>query len=276
MDLSRSCAVPLRSSSEVSLWHNERMFRPESRSLCAAGLLLALSIASAQTDRHPFSADDWAALRSASVVAVSPDGATILSKTSWGSEKGTGNREWRLIATDGTNPRKLDLPEHFAPAGFTKDGSSLYGSYEVNNLPQFATFQLAGIKKASAPALLVALPNGIHSALLSPDGSRFAILANPSPPDDFGDVHKVVEPELASLYVVSADGTGGRWWCPDLKNIADSPGAGNPVGGGVMAWAPGGAAVALVSATPKIGYHYVRSFLDVCTAEGSRRVAEIP
>jgi dipeptidyl aminopeptidase/acylaminoacyl peptidase len=34
--------------------------------------------------------------------------------------------------------------------------------------------------------------------------------------------------------------------------------------------------LAVVSATPKIGFHYVHSFLDVCTANGSRRVAEIP
>jgi dipeptidyl aminopeptidase/acylaminoacyl peptidase len=235
----------------------------------------AQTMVSAQTGKHAFTADDWAALHSASAVAVSPNGATILWKASWGGEKGPSNEEWRLIATDGTNSRKLDLPEHFTPYGFTKDGASLYGCYDVNKLPQFAVFPLAGIKKSTAPSLLVALPKGIHSALLSPDGSRYAILAGPTPPDDLSDVHTVVEPELTSLYVVGADGTGGRWWCPDLKNIADNPGAGNAVGAGAMAWAPGGAALAVVSATPKIGYHYVRSFLDVCTVEGSRRVAEI-
>jgi len=235
----------------------------------AAGCLLA------QTGKHPFTADDWATLHSAGAVAVAPDGATILWEATWGGDKGPENEEWRLIGTDGRNPRKLDLPEHFTPRGFTKDGASLYGSYEVNKLRQLAVFPLADIRKSTTPSLLVALPAGIHSALLSPDGSRFAILASPTPPDDLADVHTVVEPSLTSLYVVGADGTGGKWWCPDLKNIADTPGAGNPGGAAAMAWAADGAGLALVSATPKIGYHYVRTFLDVCTAAGSRRVAEI-
>jgi dipeptidyl aminopeptidase/acylaminoacyl peptidase len=241
----------------------------------AAGCLFAVSIASAQTGKHAFTADDWAALHSATAVAVAPSGATILLKASWGGEKGPSNEEWRLIGTDGTNPRKLELPEHFTPYGFTKDGASLYGSYEVNKLPQFAIFPLAEIKKTTTPTLLLALPAGIHSAYLSPGGSRFAILASPKPPDDLTDVHTVVEPEMTSLYVVGADGTGGRWWCPDLKNIADTTGSGNVSGGGAIAWAPGGASLAVLSAAPKIGYHYVRSFLDVCAADGSRRVAEI-
>jgi dipeptidyl aminopeptidase/acylaminoacyl peptidase len=238
--------------------------------------LLALSLISAQTGKHPFSADDWAALHSASAVAVAPDGATILLKVSWGGDKGPTNEEWRLVQVDGTNPRKLDLPEHFTPYGFAKDGASLYGSYEVNNHPQFAVFGLNGIKKSSTPSLLVALPSGIHSALLSPDGARYALLATPTPPDDLAEVHTVIEPELTSLYVVSADGTEGRWWCPELKNISDNAGAGNVSGAGALAWSADGKVLAVLSAPPKIGYHYVRSFLDVCTADGSRRVAEIP
>ncbi len=225
-----------------------------------------MSMAWGQTGKHPFTVDDWAALHSASSVALAPDGATILLKVSWGGEKGPTNQEWRLIGADGTNSRKLDLPEHFTPYGFTKDGASLYGSYQVNNLPQLAAFPLAAIKKSSAPSLLVALPAGIHSAHISPDGSRFAILASPTPPDDLSDVHSVVEPQLTSVYVVGSDGTGGRWWCPELKNISD----------GMIAWEPGGAGLAVLSTTPKIGYHDVRAFLDVCTAESSRRVAQMP
>src|ERR1700685_4669158 len=133
----------------------------------AGGCALAVSIAlgqtsSAQTGKHPFTAGEWAALHSASAVAVAPDGVTILWKATWGSEKGPNIDEWRLIATDGTNPRKLDLPEHFMPYGFTKDGASLYGSYEVNKLSQFAVFSVTAIKKASTPSLLVALPAGIR------------------------------------------------------------------------------------------------------------------
>ena len=239
--------------------------------LCAAsGWLLAMFTASgqtpsAQTGKHPFTAVDWAALHSASAAAVAPDGATILWKATWGGPKGPSIDEWRLIAADGTNQRKLDLPEHFTPYGFTKDGAALYGSYEVNKLPQFAVFPLAGIRKTTTPSLLVALPAGIRLAVLSPDGSRFALLASPKPPDELADVHTIVEPELTSLYVVGADGAGGRWWCPDLQNIA-----------GAIAWAPGGASLAVASATPNIGYHSIHSFIDVCTAEGARRIAEIP
>jgi dipeptidyl aminopeptidase/acylaminoacyl peptidase len=32
----------------------------------------------------------------------------------------------------------------------------------------------------------------------------------------------------------------------------------------------------VLSQTPKLGYHYVHSFVDVCTASGTRRLAEIP
>jgi dipeptidyl aminopeptidase/acylaminoacyl peptidase len=236
----------------------------------AAGCLLAISIAfgqtpSTQTGKHPFTASGWASLHSASAVAVAPDGAAILWKATSAGEKGPDVDEWRLIAQDGTNPRQLDLPEHFTPYGFTKDGASLYGSYEVNKLPQFAVFPLAAIKKTTTPSLLVALPAGIRLAVLSPDGSRFALLASPKPPDELAEVHTVVEPDRTSLYVVGADGAGGRWWCPGLQDIA-----------GAIAWAPGGASLAVVSATPNIGYHYVHSFIDVCSADGARRVADIP
>lgn len=231
--------------------------------------------ASAQTDKHPFTADVWAALRSVSAVAVAPDGATILCKATWGGDKGPDNKEWRLIDASGTNPHKLDLPEHFTPYGFTKDRKSLYGSWEVNKLEQLAVFPLADIKKSTTPSLLIPLPSGIHSALLSPDGSRFAVLASPNPPDELADVHTVVEPELTSLYVVDVDGTRGKWWCPDLKKIADNDAAGNFGGSHAIAWSPDGSGLAVLSANPKIGYHDVHSFLDVCTAAGGRRVTEI-
>jgi hypothetical protein len=136
-------------------------------------LLGALAAASGAANKHAFTADDWAAIHSAWAVGVAPDGATILYVVAWGGEKGPSHEEWRLIAKDGTNQRKLDLPEHFSPAGFTRDGGSLYGVYEVNKLPQLAVFALAGIQKTSTPTLVVTLPAGIRSARLSPDGSRF-------------------------------------------------------------------------------------------------------
>ena len=73
----------------------------------AASYLLAVWMAWAQTGKHAFTVDDWAALHSASSVAVAPDGATILWKASWGGEKGPTHQEWRLIGADGTNPRNV-------------------------------------------------------------------------------------------------------------------------------------------------------------------------
>ena len=238
--------------------------------------LSALVSASGQNAKHAFSSDDWAALHSASPAAISPDGSTILCHVVWGGEKGQNQEEWRLIARDGSNPRKLELPEHFTPAGFTRDGASLYGTYEVNKLPQLAIFELTGIKKSSTPSLLVTLPAGIHSALLSPDGARFALLADSRTPDDLADVHTVVQPELTSLYVVNVDGTAGKWWCPEVKNISDTPETGNADGTAAIAWSRDSGSVAVLSQTPKIGHHDVHSFLDICTAAGARRVAEVP
>jgi hypothetical protein len=147
----------------------------------SAALLCAVIAASGQTAKHPFNADDWAAVHAISPVAISPDGLTILCHVVWGGEKGPNQEEWRLIATDGSNPRKLDLPEHFTPAGFTREGEALYGTYEINKLPQLAVFGLAAIKKTSTPTLIVALPTGIHSALLSPERLALRFASGPAP-----------------------------------------------------------------------------------------------
>jgi dipeptidyl aminopeptidase/acylaminoacyl peptidase len=241
-----------------------------------AALLYAVIAASGQAAKHPFNVDDWAALHQVSPAAISPDGATILCHVVWGGEKGPSQEEWRLISKDGSNPRKLDLPDHFSPAGFTREGEGLYGTYEINKLPQLAVFVLSGLKKTATPTLVVALPAGIHSALISPDGSRYALLADPRPPDDLADVHTVIEAQPTSLYIVGTDGTGGKWWCPNLKNISDTPGAQNFAGTAAIAWSADGRSVAVLSATPKIGYHDVHSSIDVCTADANQRVAEIP
>lgn len=208
---------------------------------------------------------DWSSLKSAAAAAVAPDG-TILCRITSGVEKGESKVDWRLVRPDGSNPRTLDLPEHFTPLGFTGDGAWLYGSYQVNKLAQLAVFPITALNKNATPPVLILLPSGVHSAVLSPDGAHFAILASPDPPDDLAEVRTVVEAEPTSLYVVQTDGTGGKWWCPGLKDI---------VADGV-AWSPGSASLAVVSATPKIGFHEFHSFLDVCTAGGSRRVAEVP
>src|SRR5262249_41319701 len=230
------------------------------------------AFAAQQQSTHPFQVDDWAALRAASPVAVSPDGQSVLYRVRFGGAKGPDNDEWRMIAIDGTHSKKLELPEHFTPFGFTRDGASLYGAYAINKLKQFAIFPLADLKASSTPSLAVLLPRGIQWAIASPDGSRFAILADPRPPDPLTDVHTVVEPDQTALHVVNANGTDGRWWCPELKNIA----SGDISTGPSVAWSPDGASLAVLSLTPKIGFHYVKSTIDVCTAVAARRVTEQP
>ena len=234
----------------------------------AVTVLFAVSIsASSQTAKHAFTFDDASTLRSASAVAVSPDGKSILYRVRFGGNKGPDNTEWQLIATAGGEPRHLNLPEKFRPSGFTRDGAALYGLYEMNRTAQLATLPLAPpntpAAAAATPVPLTALPRGIHSALISPDGSHYAILADPRLPDPLAEVHTVVEDAPNSLYVVGSDGSGGAWWCPALRDMAE------------VAWSHDGAAIAVRSETPKIGFHYVRSFIDVCSSTSMRHVATI-
>jgi dipeptidyl aminopeptidase/acylaminoacyl peptidase len=212
------------------------------------------------SEKHPFGTEDMAALRSARPVAVASDGETILYGVTFGGPKGPTNHEWHLMAADGSNSRKLTLPDHFTPSGFMKDGGSLYGQLEVEHRSQLAIVPLATGK----PTVIIALQSGISSAVISPDGSRFALLADPRSPDPLAETRKVVESDETSLYVVNGDGANGSWWCPGLKNIT------------AVAWAADGSRIAAMSQTPKLGYHYVHSFMDVCTASAARRVAEIP
>jgi len=230
-------------------------------------LLVVSTTASSQSSRHPFTVDDAATLRSAAAVAVSPDGKSVLYRVRFGATKGPDNTEWQLIGSAGGESRHLAVPEKFRPAGFTRDGSALYGVYEVNKMGQLATLALAPPNTAAAaaatPAPLTALPRGIHSATISPDGAHYAILADPRLPDALADVHTVIEAESTSLYIVGTDGSGGAWWCPTLRDVAE------------IAWSHDGASLAVLSQTPKIGFHYVRSFIDVCSASGARHVATI-
>jgi dipeptidyl aminopeptidase/acylaminoacyl peptidase len=234
----------------------------------ASVLVLVVSIsAAAQTVRHPFTVDDASTLRSAGAVAVAPDGKSVLYRVRFGGAKGPDNTEWRLIAAAGGESRRLTVPEKFQPAGFTRDGVSLYGIYELNRMPQLATLPLPPPNTPAAaavtPAPLTALPRGVHFAAISPDGSHYALLGDPRLPDPLSDVHTVIEAEPTSLYVIAADGSGGAWWCPALRDVAQ------------VAWSHSGNSIAVLSRTPKIGFHYVRSFIDVCSATGSRHVATI-
>ena len=231
-------------------------------------LLLAVSIAAAaQSARHPFTVDDAATLHSAAAAAVSPDGKNVLYRVRFGGPRGPDNTEWHLIAAAGGESRHLTVPEKFQPAGFTRDGAALYGMYEVNKMPQLATLLLAPpntpAAAAATPVPLTALPRGLHYASISPDGSHYALLADPRLPDPLSDVHTVIEAQPTSLYMIAADGSGGAWWCPALRDVAQ------------VAWSHDGNSIAALSQTPKIGSHDVRSFIDVCNASTSHHVATI-
>jgi dipeptidyl aminopeptidase/acylaminoacyl peptidase len=238
--------------------------------LCLATLPWVPAAPRAQSAiRHPFRIDDWAALRPATPVAVSADGASALYHIDAGSASGPTQKEWRLIAPDGTRARTLALPEHFTPFGFTRQGA-LYGGYTVDKRQQLA---LVPVTDAASLTLsqIILLPSGIAGAVLSPDGARFAILASPKPPDDRDGVHTVVEADRTSLYVVNVDGTGGSWWCPALTDIAAGP-----LSGGALAWSADSSSIAVLSQTPKIGFHDTRSMIDVCSVSGARHVTDIP
>jgi dienelactone hydrolase len=240
--------------------------------LSAAVFFETGALAQQQTVKHPFSAKDWAALHSAGAAAVSPDG-TILYLVTFGGDQGPTQREWWSIQPDGTHATKLDLPEGFLPMGFTRDGHSLYGTWEVNHLDQFAIFPVNDGKATSVPSTTVLLPRGIESALPSPQGAQYAIVADPRLPDPLDKVRHVMEPQQSSIYVVHADGTAGTWWCPSLKYVSASLLGG---GAGALAWSGDGNSLAVLSDLPRIGHHNVATFIDVCSASGVRHVATIP
>lgn len=219
--------------------------------------------------KHPFGIDDYSALHSARVIAVSPDGNSVLYHVMTDGIKGPTKHEIRMIDASGDNSRKLELPENFRPLGFTKDGA-LFGDYPVENATQLAIVPLA----AEKPTVIISLPNsvqtaliapsGVQSALISPDGARFALLSNPVPKDPLAGVHTVWENDENRLYVVDVHGTAGAWWCPGLKSVTD------------FAWSRDGSSLAVITQYPKLGHHDLHSFVNVCSASGARQLAEIP
>ncbi|MDE3135620.1 MAG: hypothetical protein KGL59_03525, partial [Acidobacteriota bacterium] len=230
------------------------------------GLLFVLCFAVCATTRaaekHPFGVDDWSSLRSASAVAVAPDGDTILYRVDFGGLKGPENHEWWTIRANGSGTRELKLPKGFDPFGFTADGTSLYGAFRSKETEERAQLAVVSIE-GGTPRLLTHLASGIRSARLSPDGTRFAVLADPHAPDPLEKVRIIVTNPETSVYVVNADGAQGGWWCSSLHDIDQ------------VAWSRSGTELAVESSTPKIGHHFVHSAIDVCTASGPRRVAEI-
>jgi dipeptidyl aminopeptidase/acylaminoacyl peptidase len=223
--------------------------------------------------RHPFTTMDWSQLRSASAVAVSRTG-TILYAISHGAAHGPSEREWWMIAAEGSGAIKLEMPDGFSPSGFTSDGKGLYGEWKVNKLQQLAIFPIADHIVAGSPSMVVVLPRGIASAMPSPDGKRFAVVADPRPVDPMDEIRHVQEPGVSSLYVVNTDGTDGAWWCSDLKGVSGAL----VVGGGASAaaWSADSASLAVLSQLPKLTHHDVSSAIDVCDATGSRHITDIP
>lgn len=239
------------------------------------GFAVAAVCASGQAGapgKHPFAARDWSLARSAEAAAVSPNGA-ILYVVTYGGDRGPTHKEWWTIGADGSHAMKLDLPEDFSPMGFTRDGQSLYGSWTINKLSQLAVFALHDGKAAAVPSTVVLLPRGIDSALPSPEGTQIAIVADPRAPDTLEAVRHVQEAGQSSIYVVNADGTGGAWWCPEVKYVSGGVTGG---GAGAIAWSADGKSVAALSDLPRIGHHEVTTDIDICSASGDRHIARIP
>jgi dipeptidyl aminopeptidase/acylaminoacyl peptidase len=230
---------------------------------CLGIALLVAGTAFGQAAKHLFTAHDWATLRSARAAAVSPDG-TILYHLTFGGEKGLTLNQWWTIAADGSHAAKLEVTDDFTPMGFTSDGDKLYGAWKVNKQRQLAIFPLLDHKASTVPSTVVLLPRGIASATASPDGKRFAIVADPRPADASEDVRHVVEAQQSSLYVVNSDGAMGAWWCRGLTSVEGAP-----------VWSPDGSSLALLSVSPHIGRHDVSSAIDVCSATDARHVTDI-
>lgn len=222
-------------------------------------IVLLLTTTGHAADKHPFGRDDYSALRRAPAAAISPDGKSILYQVTYDGVQGPEKREWWMTDVSGENVHKLSLPEKFRPQGFTPDGA-LYGGYEVDKTGQLAIVPLA----ENQPVRTIGLRSGVRTATISPDGTRFAILTDPRPKDALEGVHTVVQNNQTSLYVVSASGAKGDWWCPELKDIAD------------IAWSADATQIAVATQVPKIGNHELHSSIYVCSASGARRIAEIP
>src|SRR5579864_2654556 len=226
-----------------------------------AGVVILCGISTAPllaADKRPFASSDFTSLRSAMPVAVSPDGKAILFDVHFFEEKGPAKDEWRTVPAAGGDARKLDLPEKFTPAGFTRDGA-LVGEYRIDDQPQLAIVPIAGGKAT----VIFSLPRGSRAAAISPDGAKIAVLSDARAKDKH-DQHTVVENDEASLYVFDLHSNGGGWWCQELRTISD------------FAWSKDSSRLAVVTQLPKLGNHDAHSMLHICGADGSRQLADMP
>ena len=228
--------------------------------LVAAACGLAHPLTAQAAAPHAFGVDDLSSLRSARPLAIDPAGKHVLYAVTYFGPTGPEKHQLHEIGIAGDGDRVLALPEHFTPAGFMADGSTLYGGYEVDGNQQLAFVPLGD----TAPTRLFVFPAGMHGPVISPDGKHLAMLIDPRPKDSLEQVREVVENDESRLYVLDADGTHGGWWCPDLNYV------------GQVAWSPDGTRLAVVSEMPKIGHHDVHDSIDVCDASGTKHVAELP
>jgi dipeptidyl aminopeptidase/acylaminoacyl peptidase len=231
------------------------------RALQIAGALIIFGLSTAPlvaADKRPFSSGDFTSLRSAMPVAISPDGKSILFGVHWFDEKGPAKDEWHTVSAAGDGDLKLDLPEKFTPSGFTKDGA-LLGEYRIDDETQLAIVPIASGK----PTVIFTLPRGSHAAAISPDGSKVAVLSDARVKDKH-EQHRVVENDEASLYVFDLHSHDGAWWCQDLRTVSD------------FAWSKDSNRLAVVTQPPKLGNHDAHSMLNVCSAGGSRQLADVP
>jgi dipeptidyl aminopeptidase/acylaminoacyl peptidase len=225
------------------------------------GALIFFSLSTAPllaADKRPFASSDFNSLRTATPVAISPDGKTVLFNVHSYEEKGPLKVEWRTVPATGGDSLKLDLPEKFTPSGYARDGA-LVGEYRIDDEAQLAIVPLTNGK----PTLIFMLPRGSRGPAISPDGTKIAVLSDPRAKDKH-EQHNVVENDETSLYVFDFHSHGGGWWCQDLRTITD------------VAWSKDSKRLAVVTQLPKLGNHEPRSTLHVCGADGSRQLAEVP
>ncbi len=236
--------------------------------LLAATVVGAQRIGAQSPASHAPTADDVVTLREARAVAVSPDGKLVLYVVQHFDLSGPAQYEWHTIDPAGTHDQKLNVPDSFNPTGFMPDGQSLFGTYRIAGSRSVAIVPLGDLlARANAdtlkPSRIFSISSDVHTPVISPDGKRFAILADPESKDSLASVHTVVENGEQGLYVLGVDGSDGSWWCPTLNHVDQ------------VSWTPDGSRLVVVSGTPRYGHHEAHSTIDLCGREGVKRVADV-